>query len=117
MLVVLLQLYCGVCEMDFVGGFHSGFGEVTNPETGEQVDTTGTILYLLKPQIPAYSNPLEGIAAYISVPFRWLWSLLNIFFFNYSFLQGGWWLFRVFLLCISVGLLVMTIFYFRGKPA
>jgi hypothetical protein len=115
MLLIIMQLYCGVAELDFAGAFHSGFGEQINPETGEQIDTTGTILYILSPQVPAYDNWYEAIGAFISVPFRWVWSFLNCFFFNYSFLQGGWWLFRVFLLCISVGVVVMIVMMLRGK--
>jgi len=115
MLLVIMQLYCGVCELNFIGGFQTGFGEQAIPETGEQVDTSGTILYLLTPQVPAYDNIFEGVVAYISVPFLWIWSFLNCFFFNYSFLQGGWWIFRIFLLTISVGVVVMIVLMLRGK--
>jgi hypothetical protein len=115
-LLVLMQLYCGVCELDFLHGFQSGFGERTTSEGG-QVDTAGTILYLIHPQVASYDNMLEGLFAWISVPVIWVWSLLNCFFFNYSFLQGSWWLFRVFLLCISIGVIVMLVLSFRKGAA
>ena len=75
-----------------------------------------TLYIILTPDIPAYSNPIGAIFAYISVAPAYLDALWSIFWWDYSFFEGSWQLVRYILfLPLSGGLVVSLVLAFvRG---
>jgi len=99
MLFVILQIICNVCEMQA-------------PLTSE---TPSHLQQLLSPDIPSYSNPIGAIASYVSVPFLWLWNFFALFFFDFSFFEGGWvYVKYVIFWPISIGMIYGLISWLRG---
>ena len=100
MLFVLLQIICNICEMQ-------------DPLTS---DTTSHLYYLMSPDIPSYSNPIGAVISYISVPFIWLYHLFALLAFDFSFLTGGWAIFKyIFFWPLSIGIIYGLISWLRGN--
>lgn len=65
---------------------------------------------LLRPQIPAYTNPVGGISAVFSVSGAWISALFQAFTLDFPALFGGPYIVvRFFLLTVLIGVIVYQI--------
>jgi hypothetical protein len=93
MLFMVLSVIANICEMNYLGA-----GEVS------------TMQKLMQPDIPAYSNPVGAVVAYITVAWDYIKELWAIFWFDYPFFTGSMQLVRMAIFMpVSIGIIISIV--------
>jgi uncharacterized membrane protein YvlD (DUF360 family) len=70
---------------------------------------------LLHPQIQEVTNPITAVSAVFNLAGDYIRTLIKMLIFDYSFLQGGYVIFRYLFCCVSLGLIVTLVLSLVGK--
>lgn len=97
MLFVILTVITGVMEMSYLGGAEAS-----------------RLQRLMQPDVPAYTNPLGAITAYVTATWDYIQNLWGIFWFDYPFFQGSWAILRYIFMAVSIGVIVSLVAVIRG---
>lgn len=93
MLFVAMQIISGICEMTYISA-----------------GSIGRLQALMQPDVPAFSNPIGAVVAYVTVAWDYIQNLWGIFWFDYPFFTGSWAILRYALFIpISVGVIVSVV--------
>lgn len=98
MLFTILTIVSGIIEQTYLGA-----------------DEAGTIWGAMSSfQAIEFTNPLTAVGGLIIAATDLTQALFKAFIFNYSFLTGIWFVFRILGCCISAGIVVSLILAIRG---
>ena len=85
----------------------SGMVEMTSPLAAGDINRIQT---LMSPTVPAYTNPLGAVFAYITWTADYIANLWGIFWFDYAFFTGSWALVRyAIFIPIGIGVVVSLV--------